>query len=231
MTYIKIPKPRTGSRNLDCKNLTQLSWTPITDIQGRFRTCAIFIPAWGSKWGYSSFSHHQNNRDLSGVHVGKHAWNAAGCTKIMDKFARVVGKNPNSPNLSPMADDTITWALYEVWDLLCISVALMHLHVDFSSRTCRFSQTPTGRTLAHSHIVDWIWGLKWVLNLEKMGSLPPFLCIICIKDEMAEIPSIYIKFYHHHRWSWPVLINSINDWILFKTYFLFWFLLFHLQNK
>ena len=38
--------------------------------------------------------------------------------------ACVVGKNRNTPNLSPMADNAITrgGTVYEVWDLPCISV-------------------------------------------------------------------------------------------------------------
>ena len=41
-------------------------------------------------------------------------------------FAFVVGKNQNTPNLSPMADDAITRAVHQVWDLLCTSVGATH---------------------------------------------------------------------------------------------------------
>ena len=33
------------------------------------RTCAIFIPTWGSIWGSSGFSRNQNNRGSSGAYV------------------------------------------------------------------------------------------------------------------------------------------------------------------
>ena len=37
--------------------------------KGDPRICTIFIPAWGSNWGSSGFSHNQNNHDLSGMYV------------------------------------------------------------------------------------------------------------------------------------------------------------------
>ena len=49
--------------------------------KGDPRTCTILIPAWGSNWGSSGF------------HV--------------IKVTMVHLKNPNTPNLSPMADETI----------------------------------------------------------------------------------------------------------------------------
>ena len=98
-------------------------WTLAQIYKGDPRTCAIFIPPWGwnLNWGYSGFSRDQNNRNSSGAYVlrskceNKHA-----CRK--DRTARqdrgrilfpcvsacVVGKHPNTPNLSPMADDVIT---------------------------------------------------------------------------------------------------------------------------
>ena len=91
--------------------------------KGDPRTCAIFITAWGSNWGSSGFSRIRNNRGSSGAYVtcifcssieDKQASNAAGHTKIVDAFvhacfANVVDKNSKTPNLSPVADDAITW--------------------------------------------------------------------------------------------------------------------------
>ena len=39
-------------------------------------------------------------------------------------FARLVAKNPKTPNLGPMADESMPLhrEVYKVWDLLCISV-------------------------------------------------------------------------------------------------------------
>ena len=87
------------------------------------RKCAIFVPAWGSNWGSSGFSRNQNNRRSSGAHVtciycglsvkintrktphgAQRSWTHLYCIC----FARMVGKNPKTPNLSPMADDAIT---------------------------------------------------------------------------------------------------------------------------
>ena len=44
-------------------------WTNSTDIDRDPRTCTIFILEWGSNWGYSGFSHYQNNRDSSWAYV------------------------------------------------------------------------------------------------------------------------------------------------------------------
>ena len=70
-------------------------------------------------WGIWVFSRDQNNRNSSGAYVlqskreDKDALNAAWCPKIMDAFclrlfARVVGKNPNTPNWTSMDVDAIT---------------------------------------------------------------------------------------------------------------------------
>ena len=37
--------------------------------KGDPRTCAIFIPPWGSNWGSLGFSHNLNNSGLSGAYV------------------------------------------------------------------------------------------------------------------------------------------------------------------
>ena len=74
-------------------------------------------------WGSSSFSCNQNNHGSSGAYVtvstaskceyktqinmphgARRSW-----TNPAPVFACVVGKNPQTPKLSPMADDTITW--------------------------------------------------------------------------------------------------------------------------
>ena len=81
--------------------------------KGDPRTCTILIQAWGSNWEYPGFSSNQNNSDLSGVYVYcslSVMINALWC-EIVDAFvfACVCGRqNPNTPNLSPMADDAIT---------------------------------------------------------------------------------------------------------------------------
>ena len=90
---------------------------------GDTRTCAIFILAWGSKWGSSGFSRNQNNRGSSGAygtciycslivkisthktpHSAQRSW-----THLFVFFLRVwSAKTQSTPNLSPMADDAIT---------------------------------------------------------------------------------------------------------------------------
>ena len=75
-------------------------------------------------WGHSSFSHDQNNRDLSGAYVTciycslsvkinvREMLHGAqrSCECILFAFVSmcVVGKNLNIPNRSSMADDAIT---------------------------------------------------------------------------------------------------------------------------
>ena len=39
----------------------------------------------------------------------------------------VVGKNPNTPQFEPMADDAIPCVVSKVWDLPCISVVVIRL--------------------------------------------------------------------------------------------------------
>ena len=106
------------------------------------RTCAILIPVWGSNWGSLGFSHNQNNHGSSAAYVTciycslsvrintckrthdtQRSWTYLYCVC----FACVGGKNPKTPNLSPMADDTISQGDIEVWDLLCISVVASHI--------------------------------------------------------------------------------------------------------
>ena len=48
---------------------TCVSATDIQMYKGDPRTCAILILAWGSNWGYSGFSHNQNNHGSSGMYV------------------------------------------------------------------------------------------------------------------------------------------------------------------
>ena len=92
--------------------------------KGDPRTCVIFIPAWGSNWGSLGFSRNQNNRGSWGgyvtciycsLSVKINPQNIARHAKIVNIFVLclilcvcVVGKNPKTPNLSPMTDDVIT---------------------------------------------------------------------------------------------------------------------------
>ena len=96
-----------------------------TDIRGRSQNLRHFDPSMGLKLGVFGFSRNQNNRSSSGVYVtcifcghsereDKHVLK---CHKVCENwghicfafvFACVVSKNPNTPNLSPIADDTIT---------------------------------------------------------------------------------------------------------------------------
>ena len=86
--------------------------------KGDLRTCAIFIPARKSNWGSLVF-HNQNNRGSSGTYVTCiycglsvkiNMCKTPHSLKIVDAFvfACVVSKNLKTPNLSLMADDTIT---------------------------------------------------------------------------------------------------------------------------
>ena len=88
------------------------SWTQI--YKGDPRTCAIFIPAWGSNWGSSGFSRNQNTRRSSGAYVtciycglsmmiNMHK-NAARRTKIVDAFCFYVHgrQKPKDPQFEPL---------------------------------------------------------------------------------------------------------------------------------
>ena len=102
--------------------------------KGDPRPCAIYIMTWGSNWGSSDFSRNQNNQGSTGAYVTSiycvWAWRWP-CVKwrtTCKDHGRILflgvwlAKNPKTPNLSPMVDDAITRAIYEVWDPLCISV-------------------------------------------------------------------------------------------------------------
>ena len=86
------------------------------------KTCAIFIQAWGSSWGSSGFVRNQIDRGSSGTYAtciycglivkintlkSRTAREDRGhiCFKFV--FACVVGKDPKTPKLNPMADDAI----------------------------------------------------------------------------------------------------------------------------
>ena len=94
--------------------------------KGDPRTCAILIPAWGLKWGIQVFPLIKITMVPWFVRCGchphllhferedKHALKCRmacedhGRTCFAFVFACVVGKNPDTPNLNPMADDAIT---------------------------------------------------------------------------------------------------------------------------
>ena len=89
-----------------------------TDIKGII-TCAIFILARDSSWGYSDFSHDQNNSNSSGAYSA--VWACINTREMQHDAQRLwmqfVGEcflehvwlaNLNTPNLSPLADDAIT---------------------------------------------------------------------------------------------------------------------------
>ena len=79
----------------------------LQQLTGDTRTCAIFIPAWGSNWGSSGFFFNQNNCGLSGAYVTG-IYCSLG-TFVLRLFLHVwSAKNPKTPTLSPMADDAIT---------------------------------------------------------------------------------------------------------------------------
>ena len=92
--------------------------------KGEPRTCAIFILAWGSNWGSLGVFRNQNNCGSSNVYVTcfycilnmkiiclKRRTAQEDCGRICFAFVFCVcgQQNPNTPNLSPMADDAITW--------------------------------------------------------------------------------------------------------------------------
>ena len=84
----------------------KVSWHPILELSsifdqkpqictGDLKTCIIYVPAWGSNWGFLGFSRNQNSRGSSGgyvtciycgLRVKIHALNASWCAKIVDKF-------------------------------------------------------------------------------------------------------------------------------------------------
>ena len=83
----------------------------------------IFIPAWGSNWGSSGFSHNQNTK-VCQVHMSLHLLRTehedktcvkclmvhkdGGSIGFVFVFACMVGKKLKTPKLSPMADNAIT---------------------------------------------------------------------------------------------------------------------------
>ena len=101
----------------------QVWWMHRSIYTGDPRTCAILISAWGSNWGSLAFSRYQNTRGLSGVYatciycdlsvkINRHktphgAWRAWAHLFCIC-FQCVIGKNPKTPNLSPMANNAIT---------------------------------------------------------------------------------------------------------------------------
>ena len=114
-------------------------------FKGDPRTCAIFIPAWGSSWGYLGFSRYQHNCDSSGAYIlrseraDKHVWNAARCMKMVDAFClhllpRVWSAKTRIPPIwAPWLMAPLHRVIYEVWDLLSISaISLVHLRSYFT---------------------------------------------------------------------------------------------------
>ena len=67
-------------------------WSNSTDIDPDPRTCTIFILEWGSNWGYSGFSHYQNNCDSSWAYVLQSAH--VDCGRILFVSTCMVGKTP-----------------------------------------------------------------------------------------------------------------------------------------
>ena len=94
--------------------------------KGDPRNCAIFIPAWGLKWGIRVFSHNHNNRDSLGAcvlrseHEDKHVdafW--------LRLFPRVWSAKTRIPPIwAPWLMKPLHGVVYEVWDLPYISVTL-----------------------------------------------------------------------------------------------------------
>ena len=86
------------------------------------RTCATFIPAWGSNWGSLGFpvikitAVHQVFTSPASTAVWAWTWNThktphgaqRSWTRWFCVFVSVVGKNPKTLNLSPVADNAIT---------------------------------------------------------------------------------------------------------------------------
>ena len=90
-----------------------------TDIHGRSQNLRHFYLGMGLKyWGSSDFSRNQNNRGSSGMSSASTAILVWRYTRVKHHMARkypeciciafVFGKNPKTPNLSPMADEAIT---------------------------------------------------------------------------------------------------------------------------
>ena len=84
------------------------------------RTCAIFIPAWGSNWGSSGLSRYQNNHGLSDAYATSIYYGLSvkintrkmlhGMQRLWTRlFLHLWSANPEDPpNLSPTADNSIT---------------------------------------------------------------------------------------------------------------------------
>ena len=73
-----------------------------TDIQRKSKNLHFFVLAWRLNWGLQVFQ---------------------SCMACRDRGHILFCKNPKTPNLSPIADDSIARchdAVYEVWDLPCI---------------------------------------------------------------------------------------------------------------
>ena len=91
-----------------------------TDIQGRSQNLCHFDPGMGLKLGYSGFSRNQNNPGSSGAYVTciycglrvkiKHASKCGSTSKDRGRICFWVcgQQNLKTPNMSPMADDTVT---------------------------------------------------------------------------------------------------------------------------
>ena len=113
-------------------------WVWTTDIQERSQNLLHFYSGMSIKFKSSGFSPNQNSCGLSGAYVTciycglnvkvnicenrRRVHDDDGRICFVFVVVCVVGKNPKTPNLSPMADGAITQAVYEVWDLPCLSV-------------------------------------------------------------------------------------------------------------
>ena len=122
--------------------------------KGDSRTCAILIPVWGSKWGSSGFSRYQNNCGSSGAYVtciycgllreDKHTWNAAqdrGRICLAFVLHAWSAKTQRPPIWAPWLTTPLHGAVYEVWDLLCISVCYIENKNTFSKESILILKT------------------------------------------------------------------------------------------
>ena len=112
-----------------------------TDKQGRSQNLCHFYPDMGLKFGVFRISCIQYNRGSSGGYVtcidcglSVKINTPKYCTARKDHersffafvHASIIGKNLETPNLSPWLMTPLQGAVYEVWDLHCISVGEMH---------------------------------------------------------------------------------------------------------
>ena len=116
--------------------------------KGDPRTCAIFIPAWVSNWGYSGFSCDQNNRDLSGAYILRsecediiNVWNATQHAKIMAHFVCVCfyvcgRQKPTYPQFEPHG-----WRRHYMWWYTRSGISLLYLWENLTKMKllCRYS--------------------------------------------------------------------------------------------